>query len=272
MMRNTLKYIFCIFFLFGCFQINKPFQNSQTTSPIHNPINSIIFIDNIIGVSEKVNLGIKKRIYNNLIKKNILTSYEYYNENDYIVKATLIKYSKTDKVKIIFSINSFIDNDMKLEIILPNDNINDSNIQNIISDKITSFIEKNIFKLNNNTYIKILEVSGLKNDKKLKNIFNQTLRSIFSSNSLKILDEKDNIYNDIKNYSSLKINFSFDKIDNERVNIRVIWEIYNEKNQLIGSIKQENIIKKAVIQYVWKEISTKIIEMSLTELNMIINL
>jgi hypothetical protein len=161
---------------------------------------------------------------------------------------------------------------MKLEIILPNDNINDSNIQNIISDKITSFIEKNIFKLNNNTYIKILEISGLKNDKKLKNIFNQTLRSIFSSNSLKILDEKDNIYNDIKNYSSLKINFSFDEIDNERVNIRVIWEIFNEKNQLIGSIKQENIIKKAVIQYVWKEISTKIIEMSLTELNMIINL
>jgi hypothetical protein len=69
MMRNTLKYILCIFFLFGCFQINKPFQNSKTTSPIHNPINSIIFIDNIIGVSEKVNLGIKKRIYNNLIKK-----------------------------------------------------------------------------------------------------------------------------------------------------------------------------------------------------------
>ena len=52
----------------------------------------------------------------------------------------------------------------------------------------------------------------------------------------------------------------------------VIWEIFNEKNQLIGSIKQENIIKKSVIQYVWKEISTKIIEMSLTELNMIINL
>ncbi|MAU27613.1 MAG: hypothetical protein CMJ07_00310 [Pelagibacterales bacterium] len=122
------------------------------------------------------------------------------------------------------------------------------------------------------TYIKNLEISGLKNDKKLKNIFNQTLRSIFSSNSLKILDEKDDNYSDIKKYSSLKINFSFDIIENERVNIRVIWEIFNEKNQLIGSIKQENIIKKSVIQYVWKEISTKIIEMSLTELNMILNL
>ncbi|MDG2001486.1 MAG: hypothetical protein P8J46_06860 [Alphaproteobacteria bacterium] len=271
-MRNTLKYILCIFFLCSCFQINKPFQNSKTNSPIHNPINSIIFIDNIIGVSEKVNLDIKKRIYNNLLKKNILTSYQYYNKNDYIVKATLIKYSKTDKIKIIFNINSSINNNMKLEIILPNDNINDSNIQNIISDKITSFIEKNIFKLNNDTYVKILKISGLKNDKKLKNVFNQTLRSLFSSNSLKIIDKKDDIYNDIKKYSSLKINFSFDEIDNERVNISVIWEIFNEKNQFIGSIKQENIIKKSVIQYVWKEISTKIIEMSLTELNMIINL
>ena len=272
MMKNILKYILCIIFLFGCSQINKPFQKSKAASPLHDPINSIIFIDDIVGVSEKVNLEIKKNIYNKLLKKNILTSYEYYNDNNYIIKATLIKYSKIDKIKIIFNIDSSINNNMKLEIILPNDNMDDLNIQNIITTKITDFIKKNIFKLKNISYLKIIEISGLKHDEKLRNIFNQTLLEIFSLNSLDILDERDIIYNDIKNYSSLKINFSFDEVDNEQIDISIFWEVFDENDQLIGTIKQDNIIKKSIIQYAWKEISTKIIEMSITELNMIINL
>ena len=49
-------------------------------------------------------------------------------------------------------------------------------------------------------------------------------------------------------------------------------EIFDNNENLLGTIKQENIIKSAIINYVWEEISNKIIEMSLSELNMIINL
>lgn len=271
-MIKYFKYIIFIFLLIGCFQINKPFQNSKVTSAHHNSINSIIYIDNIIGVPKKVDLELKNKINNKLLKKNILSSYEYFNENNYIIKTTLIEYTELSIIKIIFNITNSKAYNRKLEIILPDKNIYDSNIQDKITDKITDFIERNVFNINKIQYLKITEIKGLKHNKKLKNIFYKKLEKVFSINSFKILDKENNIDEEINNYSSLKINFSFNEVDKEKVTISIIWEVTDKNDKLLGTIKQENIIKKSIINYVWEEISNKIIEMSIAELNMIINL
>ena len=121
-------------------------------------------------------------------------------------------------------------------------------------------------------YIKINSINGFKDDKNLKNIFYKKLEEIYSLYSFKLIKEKDLINLNSNNYFSLKIDFDFIDIDKERVKIQIVWYIFDNKDQLIGNIKQENIIKKSVIDYVWGEISNKIIEMSVSELNMLINL
>ena len=112
----------------------------------------------------------------------------------------------------------------------------------------------------------------MRTQKKLENIFYKNLVDIYSLNSIKIINQKNIINDKIKSYSSIKVSFNFNDIDQERVKIKIIWEIFDNNENLLGTIKQENIIKSAIINYVWEEISNKIIEMSLSELNMIINL
>lgn len=272
-MSKYIKYIFCIFLLTGCFQINKPFQNSKITTPLYNSLNSTIYIDNIIGVSGKLNSILKSKIYNELLKNNILASTEYFNENSYILKSTLVKYRTEKKIKIIFNFSNLKESNVnKIEILLPNENINDIKIQNTIVENTVNFIEKIYFKFNAIMYIKINSINGFKDDKNLKNIFYKKLEEIYSLYSFKLIKEKDLINLNSNNYFSLKIDFDFIDIDKERVKIQIVWYIFDNKDQLIGNIKQENIIKKSVIDYVWGEISNKIIEMSVSELNMLINL
>ena len=272
-MSNYLKYLICIFLLIGCFTINKPFENSKITTPFHNSLNSTIYIDDIIGVSHDLNLSLKNKIYNKLIKKNILASYEYYNENSYFLKSTLIKYHTDNKIKIIFNIsNPKEDNIHKIKILLPNENLDNLKIQNTISNNTAAFIEKIYFKLNKIRYLKIDEINGLKKDKNLKNIFYKKLEEIYSLNSFKIVNNKNFNVLDTNSVFSLKIDFDFTDVDKEKVKVKIIWYIFDNKDQLLGTIVQENIIKKSIISYVWDEISNKIIEMSVTELNMLINL
>ena len=271
-MIKYFKYLSCLIILLGCLELNKPFQNTKITSPINNSLNSVVYIDNIIGVSNKIDLELKKRIFNKLLKKDILASYKYFNKYSFIVKSTLVKYTEKNITKVIFNIVNSSNNNSRLEIILANSQINDHEVQDEISSKLSNFIERTVLKLNKNKFVKIIEVKGFEKSKKLKNIFYKNLIKIYSLNSLQIINQK-NILNDkIKNYSLIKVNFNFNDIDQERVKVIIIWEILDHNENLIGTIKQENIINKSIISYVWEEISNKIIEMSLSELNMIINL
>ena len=147
-----------------------------------------------------------------------------------------------------------------------------SEVQDEISSKLSDFIERTVLKLNKNKFIKITEIKGFEDSKKLENIFYKNLVDIYSLNSIKIIDQKNIINDKIKSYSSIKVSFNFNDIDQERVRIKIIWEIFDNNENLLGTIEQENIIKSSIINYVWEEISNKIIEMSLSELNMIINL
>jgi len=271
-MIKYTKVILCLFILAGCLQLNKPFQNANISSPISNSINSIVFIDNIIGVNNNIDLEIKNKIYKKLQEKYILASYKYLNKNSYIIKATLINYHKNNSEKIIFNVsNSPLDNN-SLVITLLNEKINYNDVQDLISNKISDFVERIVLKLNKNKYVKIEEIKGFTNLKKLENIFYKNLVDIYSLNSIQIIEQKHIINDNIKNYSLIKVNFNFNDIDQEKVKIIIIWEILDNNKNLIGTIKQENIFKKSIINYVWEEISNKIIEMSLSELNMIINL
>ena len=271
-MIKSFKYLSCFIILAGCLQLNKPFQNTKITSPISNSLNSVIYIDNIIGVSNKIDLELKKRIFNELLKKDILASYKYFNKNSFIVKTTLVKYNKKNITKIIFNIVNPSHNNSRLEIILANNKINSNELQDEISYKLSEFIERQVLKLNKNKFVKIIEIKGFEDSKKLENIFYKNLVNIYSLNSIQIINQKKIINDKIKNYSSIKVNFNFNDIGQERVKVIIIWEILDNNENLIGTIKQENIINKSIINYVWEEISNKIIEMSLSELNMIINL
>tara|TARA_B100000686_G_scaffold152050_1_gene159285 strand:- start:1344 stop:2159 length:816 start_codon:yes stop_codon:yes gene_type:complete len=271
-MIKSFKYLSCFIILVGCLQLNKPFQNTKITPPISNSLNSVIYIDNIIGVSNKIDLELKKRISNKLLKKDILASYKYFNKNSFIVKTTLVKYNKKNITKIIFNIVNPSHNNNRLEIILTNNKINSNDVQDAISSKLSEFIERKVLKLNKNKFVKIIEIKGFEDSKKLENIFYKNLVNIYSLNSIQIINQKKIINDKIKNYSSIRVNFNFNDIGQERVKVIIIWEILDNNENLIGTIKQENIIKKSIINYVWEEISNKIIEMSLSELNMIINL
>ena len=271
-MIKSFKYLSCFIILAGCLQLNKPFQNTKIISPISNSLNSVLYIDNIIGVSNKIDLELKKRIFNELLKKDILASYKYFNKNSFIVKTTLVKYNEKNITKIIFNIVNPSQNNSRLEIILTNNQINDNDVQDEISSKLSDFIERIVLKLNKNKFVKITEIKGFEDSKKLENIFYKNLVNIYSLNSIKIINQKNIINDKIKSYSSIKVSFNFNDIDQERVRIKIIWEIFDNNENLLGTIEQENIIKSSIINYVWEEISNKIIEMSIAELNMIINL
>ena len=59
-MIKYFKYLSCLIILTGCLQLNKPFQNTIIASPVSNSLNSVIYIDTIIGVSNKIDLELKK--------------------------------------------------------------------------------------------------------------------------------------------------------------------------------------------------------------------
>ena len=271
-MMKYLIYIFCLFINTGCLIIDKPFQNSRISPPTNDSINSVIYIENIIGVNNQTNLFLKDNIQKELIKKNILASYKYFNKKSFIIKATLINYPQENLKKIIFNILNSEKIINKLEIKLPNKNIDDNASQNLISIQLAEFIETIVLKLNKKKYLKVLEIKGLKDYEKLEDIFFNKLKEVYSQNSIQLLDEDNIINKNFTDYSFIKIIFIIDNIDKERIKINVEWQILDKNHDFIGSIKQENIIKRSIIKYAWEEISNKIIEMSLSELNMIINL
>ena len=90
---------------------------------------------------------------------------------------------------------------------------------------------------------------------------------LFTKQSIVIV----NADNSIKNNYSIIINFYIKEVKQEKINLRVNWEIYNKNNELIGDLKQENTFLKSLLLEIWPEISSKIIEMSLNEINILTN-
>ena len=115
--------------------------------------------------------------------------------------------------------------------------------------------------------IKVNDIKGLEENKNLKNIFLKKLSYLFSKHSIDIIKtEKSN-----NNYL-IDIKFSITEINKEKIKLKVTWLIYDKNKKLIGDIKQENVFLKSLLTKIWPEISSKIIEMSINEINILTNL
>ena len=266
-MIKYLKYIVYLSCLISCFELNKPFEGDKVTMPEIKAVNSSLYINKIIGLTKKVEIELRNKIYNEILNKNILTSYKYFNKNSYILKSTVIKH--TSKNKIIISLSSPKSKDIKkLELLIPNNSLNKLAIQEKISNKIAEFVEKNFHEKKLQKLIKLNRINGLENYTELKYIFLNKLKHLFSEHSISILNTNNAID---KNHYSIMIDFSIDNNTEEKIKLKVSWEIYDKNNKLIGNIKQENIFLKSLLFKIWPEISTKIIEMSLNEINILTN-
>ena len=267
-MIKYLVYILYLSFLLSCFEINKPFEDDKITIPIIKGINSGLYISKIVGLTNKTEIELRDKIYNKILNKNILVSYKYFNKNSYILKSSFIKYKSINKNKILFTLSSPSLNEVKkLDLIIPNNKITNIEIQEQVSNKIAEFIEKNFNKTDKKKIIKVNDIKGLEENKNLKNIFLKKLSYLFSKHSIDIIKtEKSN-----NNYL-IDIKFSITEINKEKIKLKVIWLIYDKNKKLIGDIKQENVFLKSLLTKIWPEISSKIIEMSINEINILTNL
>jgi len=268
-MIKYLKYILYMSCLIGCFEINKPFEDDKITMDRIKPINSSLYIKKIIGLSDKTETELRNKIYNKLLNKNILASYKFFNKSSYILNATVIKYKPINKSKIIISLSSSLNKKREiLDILIPNNNINNTSMQEQVSDKIVAFIENSFYKEEKIKLVKIISIKGLENYKELKYIFNKKLNNLFSKESIEILDDN-NTFN--KNYYLIDIKFLIKEANQKKIKLEVNWQVYDKNKNLIGSIKQENTFLKSLLVNIWPEISNKIIKMSLNEINLLTN-
>jgi len=267
-MIKLLKYILFLCCLIGCFEIHKPFENEKVTMPVIKAINAGLYIDNIIGLSNKTEIKLKTKIYNKILNKNIITSYKYFNKNSYILKSTVVKYKAENKKKIILNISSSSSNETnKLELLISNKNLDNLETQEQISIEIAEFVEKIFLKKNKIRLIKIKEIIGLQEYKNLESIFLKKLAYLSSQQSIEIItNESIN-----SRYYYMDVKFNIDKINDKKIKLRVTWLVFDQNKKLIGNIKQENIFLKSLLTTIWSEISNKIIEMSLIELNILMN-
>jgi len=267
-MIKYLIYILYIFCLIGCFEINKPFENDKITMPDIQAINSGLYINEIVGLPSKTENELRKKIYHRILNKNIITSYKFFNRNSYILKSTVVEYKSLNKKKIIISLHSPISKDIKkLELFIPDNNLNNIQTQEIVSERIAEFVKNVFYKKRAQNKININAINGLENYKGLKSVFVSKLNYLFTKQSIVIV----NADNSIKNNYSIIINFYIKEVKQEKINLRVNWEIYNKDNELIGDLKQENTFLKSLLLEIWPEISSKIIEMSLNEINILTN-
>ena len=266
-MIKYLMYILYLSFLVSCFEISKPFEDDKITMPVIKGINSGLYISKIVGLTNKTEIELRDRIYNKILNKNILVSYKYFNKNSYILKSSFIKYKSINKQKMIFTLSSPSFNEVrKLDLLIPNNKIASIEIQEQVSNKIAEFIEKKFNKTDKQKKIKINEIKGLEKNKNLKDIFLNKLSYLFSKHSIDIIKtEKSN-----NNYL-IDIKFSITEINKEKIKLKVIWLIYDKNKKLIGDIKQENVFLKSLLTKIWPEISSKIIEMSINEINILTN-
>ena len=96
MFKFTL-YIIILLTISNCFNLNieKPFSKNTNNNKL---IKKDIFIKEIIGLKKNQSDKLKIMISKNLINKNILSSYKFYNKNSYILTASVIKYPNNYKI------------------------------------------------------------------------------------------------------------------------------------------------------------------------------
>ena len=150
---------------------------------------------------------------------------------------------------------------------ITNKDLKNKDIQEKISNKVSEFVEKIILKKNKFKFIKIENITGLTEINKQKNIFIEKLIHIASQKAIKILKDTDS--SNIEH--SLEINFIIESINEDKIKLKINWLIFNNKKELIGNIEQENIFLKSLLNTIWPQISSKIIEMAFTELILLIN-
>ena len=267
-MIKNIKYFLVLIFLAGCFEINKPFEHTKINMPLEKSINSGLFISDIIGLSETTEIIFKNKISNKLLNKNILTSYNFFNKNSHILRASIISYKKNNKKIIIFNLYSpLTKQNNKLKLLITNKDLESKDIQEKISNKVSEFVEKVILKKNEFRFIRITKITGLLENKKQENIFIEKLVNIGLQKDIKIIKETDSSDIDY----SLEINFSIESINEDKIKLKINWLVFNKKKELIGNIKQENIFLKSLLKTIWPQISSKIIEMAFTELILLLN-
>ena len=268
-MIKYIKYILCISCLISCFEINKPFKDDKIIMPEIKAENSSLYIKKIIGLSDKTETELRNKIYNKILNKNILTSYNFFNKSSYILNSTVIRYKSINKNKIVISLYSPKSNEIKkLELSIPNNKLKNIAIQEEVSDKIVKFIENSFYKKESKKLIKSITINGLENHKELKYVFLNQLNYLFSKQSIEIIDTENTIN---KKHYSIDIDFTIDEVTKEKIKLKVNWNIYDKNKNLIGEIKQENTFLKSLLISIWPEISNKIIKMSLTEINILTN-
>ena len=64
----------------------------------------------------------------------------------------------------------------------------------------------------------------------------------------------------------------FSEISQSETKLKINWIVRDMNNIIIGNIEQERVISKNLIKNLWPQISKKIIEMAIIEINYLINL
>jgi len=266
-MQKFLIYIFIIIAFTGCLEIEKPFSKSHNIS---NNMYKDIYISNIIGLEKNKSDKLKIRINNYLNENNILSSYKHYNKNNYILSATLIEDKNYNSFKMVWKLIEPNTNKIKKFIIKLNNNdlSNNNEVLEKISYKISNFILEN---LKNDIYYKTIninKINGLKNKLYYKNIFIKNIKEVAEIYKIEFKFNKENYDDDY----ILDINFVLKNLDNDQINLKLEWIIKNNNNGIIANVKQEKIISKNIFKNLWPELSRKIVELAIKDINYLINI
>ncbi len=262
-----LKFVLIItisFIISSCVLSEKPFgQNNNETKINKNDF----FISEIIGLNKQQTNKLKEIIHYNLTKKNILSSFKYSNKNSNIVTASIVKYP--NNYNVLWKINNPNKGEkIKYKFIIDNHDLNKNNLNlSEIAFDITKVIENNEYKNNDIIFIKIKEIYGLK-DRNKKQFF-KALTEISQNYKIKY-DTNDKDKNPF-NYK-LTIIFNLSKLNTDNTEINVNWIIEDFNNKEIANLRQSKIIDSLLLQNIWEQLSRKIIEMAMLDINYLINL
>jgi len=266
-MQKILLYIFIIITLSSCLEIEKPFSESHNLS---NNVYKDIYISNIIGLKKTTSDKLKIRINNYLNKNNILSSYKHYNKNNYILTATVIEDNNYNSYKMIWKlIEPNTNKTTKFIIDLNHKNLEkNKGVLEKISYKISNFILQNLNKDIYYTTININKINGLKDQLIHKNIFIKNIKELGKIYKFEFKFNEKNYNNDY----ILNINFVLKILNNNQIDLKIEWVLKNYNNEIIASIEQNKIISEDIYINLWPNLSKKIIELALKDINYLINI
>jgi len=265
-MKNFFYII--ILFLTSCLNYQGPFQSEKSPLLISDHRVFGIHISEMIGLSNYEQIELKKLISSELKSNNVLASEKIYNKNSYVLRSTAVRYKLENKFVFLWNfshassgkiINFKTKVTIQKEYFKPNLNLIAKDISNKISQYLHKPPKKIILIINN--------INIFQNQKPLEKVFIKNLINNIELKNLNILLTEDK--NTISQNNNLRIlDIKIEKIiykDEEEIKIN--WIISNKEGKNIGNIKQSKLIKKGLIDKFWLQISNKIIEMALLDLN-----